>query len=185
MTTIPVESAGLSRRDFIRFGVLGGAVIASGATLSTLTGCSRAATPAADGFLHLRENDLALLRPLTPVLLAGAFEPTPEKVDHALRQMDLLLDGAVQGARAELYKLLDALHLAPMRWLLTGTWRAFDKQSTEQLRDTVQAWSQRNIGFSRLALRAICQPLAWAWYLTEEGVRHTGYPGAPKKVAAA
>ncbi|MCK0537002.1 Tat pathway signal protein [Alcanivorax quisquiliarum] len=184
MTTIDSPSAGISRRDFIRFGLIGGAVVASGATLSTLTGCARESQPAS-GFRHLRDSDLTLLRPLAPWLLAGAFEPTPANVDHALRQMDLLLDSAVPGARAELYKLLDGLHLAPMRWFLTSSWRAFDKQTPEQLRDTVRNWSERGIGLSRLALRAICQPLVWGWYLTEEGVRHTGYPGTPKKVVTA
>lgn len=182
--TTDSQSAGVSRRDFIRFGLLGGAVVASGATLSTLTGCARDSHPAS-GFQHLRDSDLVLLRPLVPVLLAGAFEPTVANIDYSLRQMDQLLDGAVPGARSELYKLLDGLHLAPMRWFLTGSWRAFDKQSPAQLQETVRNWSERRIGLSRLALRAICQPLLWGWYLTEEGVRHTGYPGPPKKVVTA
>lgn len=183
MTINPQDSAGLSRRDFMRFGLISGAVVSSGASLALLTGCSRDMSPAAD-FLHLRENDLALLRPLAPILLAGAFTPSAEKIEYALKQMDLLLHSASQGARAELFKLLDAMHLPPMRWYLTGTWRAFGKQSPEQLRDTVQQWSGRDNGLSRLALRAINQPLVWAWYLTEEGVRHTGYPGTPQRVVA-
>lgn len=183
MTINPPDSAGLSRRDFIRFGLISGAVVSSGASLALLTGCSRNMSPA-DGFLHLRDKDLVLLRPLTPILLAGAFTPSEEKIEYALQQMDKLLHSASQGARAELFKLLDAMHLPPMRWYLTGTWRAFDKQAPEQLRDTVQQWSERDNGLARLSLRAINQPLVWAWYLTDEGVRHTGYPGTPQQVAS-
>ncbi|WP_111657712.1 Tat pathway signal protein [Isoalcanivorax indicus] len=180
---VPVPG-GVSRRDFIRFSMMGSAVVASGATLAGVSGCSRTSTPAT-GYRHLRDSDLTLLRPLVPVLLAGAFVATEERVEQALQQMDLLLDSAVAGARADLFQLLDALRIGPARWFFTGTWRAFHRQDLDTLTQTVAHWSQRDNGLARLALRAIHQPLAWAWYLTEEGARSTGYPGPPKKVVAA
>ncbi|MBZ2189095.1 Tat pathway signal protein [Alcanivorax sp. JB21] len=173
-----------SRRAFIRFGLIGSAVVASGATLATVSGCASNTTPAS-GYRQLRDADLTLLRPLVPVLLVGAFDPTDDNIEHTLHGMDQLLDSAAPGAIADLHQLLDALQVAPMRRFFTGSWRHFGNQSTAELTETVTQWQQRNYELSRLSLRAISQPLLWAWYLTEEGARSTGYPGPPKKVLAA
>ena len=172
-----------SRRDFIRFGLIGSAVVASGATLATVSGCASNKAPAS-GYRQLRDADLELLRPLVPVLLVGAFAPTDDNIEQSLRGMDQLLDSAAPGAIADLHQLLDALQMAPMRRFFTGSWRHFANQDTAQLTHTVSRWQQRNYELSRLSLRAISQPLLWAWYLTEEGARSTGYPGSPKKVLA-
>lgn len=173
----------LNRRQFIRLGLVGGAVIASGATLSGLTGCSRQAAPA-EGFLHLRPADLALLSPLVPVLLAGAFEMNDANVRKALHGMDTLLSYGAPGARAEVFELLDFLQLAPARWFLTGSWQSFEAMDEQQAHAAVAHWARRDRGLSRLALRAIAAPLQWAWYMTPEGSRASGYPGPPQQVSA-
>ncbi len=179
----PPASIDLSRRQFIRLGLVGGAVIASGATLSGLSGCSRRADPA-EGFRHLRPADLALLAPLVPVLLAGAFEMNDASVRKALQGMDTLLDYGAPGARADVFELLDFLQLAPARWFLTGSWQSFETMDEAQAREAVAHWAGRDRGLSRLALRALAAPLQWAWYMTPEGSRASGYPGPPQQVSA-
>lgn len=183
MNSQPPATHGLSRRQFIRLGLLGGAVVASGATVSSLAGCSRRAEPA-DGFLHLRPADIALLTPLVPVLLADAFPVNEDNLRKALQGMDTLLDYSAPGARADVFELLDFLQLAPARWFLTGSWRAFDAMDDAQARAAVAQWAGRNLALSRLALRALAAPLQWAWYMTPEGSRSTGYPGPPRQVSA-
>ena len=173
----------MNRREFIRLGLVGGAVVASGATLAGLTGCAREHNPA-EGFLHLRDSDLAILAPMVPVLLAGAFEMSDASIHHALKEMDQLLDGAADAARAELYELLDGLRFAPVRRYITGSWRSLIGQNPENMGKTIDRWSKRNVSLSRMALRGIAQPMQWAWYITPEGAASTGYPGPPKQVSA-
>lgn len=176
--------AGLHRRDFLRLGLFGGALLAGGASLASLSGCASPDHPAA-GYQRLRDGDIPLISALVPPLLKGAFEMTPTNIENAVRGLDQLLVSAADGAITELYKLLDALQLAPMRWYISGSWKSFESQTAEQLDATLAAWDQRDTALARPALRGLTQPLIWAWYLTPEGSRSTGYPGPPQKVVSA
>lgn len=182
MTPSTDSPVGLSRRDFIRLGTAGTVIVATGAGLSTLTGCSRSQPPA-EGFHRLRQQDVDLLKPLVPVLLAGAL-PNNHDQTHlkALLEMDSLLDQTDHGAYAEIVQLYDALQFAPIRRYLTGHWGHFGKLSDARLRQALDNWRSHSRGFGRLTLRAVSQPLLMAWYLTPEGAASTGYPGPPKKV---
>ena len=177
------QHSGLNRRQFIQLGLVGGAVVSSGATLAGLSGCSREQAPA-PGHLHLRQSDLTILTPMVPVLLGGTFEMTDENVARALREMDRLLDNAAPAALIELRELLDGLRFAPVRRYITGSWRSLTEQNPEQMAATIERWSRRNVGLSRMALRGIAQPMQWAWYITPEGAAGTGYPGPPQQVSA-
>ena len=51
----------IGRRDFLKLGAGGAAVLASGSSLALLSGCSSGGAGPADGFLHLRDSDYLLL----------------------------------------------------------------------------------------------------------------------------
>ena len=66
------DTLALNRREFLRAGFFGSALLAGGAGVASLSGCSAAKIPA-EGFLHLRQADIELLTPMIPALLAGAL----------------------------------------------------------------------------------------------------------------
>lgn len=176
---------GVSRRGFLKLGFWGATALTLGAGgAGLLTGCSGDPGPAS-GFDYLRQKDLELLRPLMAPLLAGGLEAVPGAgPDQALAAFDRLLAGGSDGARGQLFQLLDLLQLGAARWWLTGTWAHFADQEPARLRDTLQTWADNDGGFARLAFKGLTQPLMMAWYVTPEGGRTTGYPGPPRNLAA-
>lgn len=176
---------GVSRRGFLKLGFWGATALTLGAGGATLlTGCSGDPGPAS-GYQYLRERDLELLRPLMAPLLAGGLDAVPGAgPDDALAAFDRLLAGGSEGARGQLFQLLDLLQLGAARWWVTGTWAHFADQDATQLRRTLAEWSGSRKGFSKLAFKGLTQPVVMAWYATPAAGRSTGYPGPPLNLAA-
>lgn len=177
------ESLTLGRREFLRVGFFGSALLAGGAGVASLSGCS-APMIAADGYLHLRPADLELLTPLVPVILAGALPNGEADVQPALQRLDTLFDGLNQGSRDALFKLYDVLQLGAFRWWVTDAWAHPASQSSEAIDSGLAKWSSNQNSFARLAFNGLCQPLTMAWYTDPEIAKTTGYPGPPRKVNA-
>ncbi|HCE41819.1 MAG: Tat pathway signal protein [Alcanivorax sp.] len=176
---------GVSRRGFLKLGFWGATALTLGAGGATLlTGCSGDPGPAS-GYQHLRERDLELLRPLMAPLLAGGLDAVAGAgPDDALKAFDRLLAGGSEGARGQLFQLLDLLQLGAARWWVTGTWAHFADQDEAQLQRTLAEWSDSDNGFAQLAFKGLTQPLMMAWYVTPDAGLGTGYPGPPLNLAA-
>lgn len=177
------ESLSLNRREFLRAGMFGSALLAGGAGVALLSGCSSSKV-AADGFLHLRPADLELLTPLVPLLLAGALPNGDADVARALQRLDTLLDGPAPATRDALFQLYDVLQLGPFRWWTMDAWAHPAKLSNEQIDQGLANWSRKQNSFARLAFNGLCQPLTLAWYTDPDVAKSTGYPGPPRKVIA-
>lgn len=177
------ESLTLGRREFLRAGLFGSALLAGGAGVASLSGCSAPMT-AAEGYLHLRQADLELLTPLVPVILAGALPNGEADVQRALKRLDTLFDSPSRGSRDALFKLYDVLQLGAFRWWVMDAWAHPASLSTEDLDNGMAKWSRKQNSFARLAFNGLCQPLALAWYTDPDIAKGTGYPGPPRKVNA-
>ena len=177
------ESLPLGRREFLRAGLLGSALLAGGASVASLSGCSAPMT-AADGYLHLRPADIALLTPLVPVILAGALPNGEADVQRALKRLDTLFDSPSQGSREALFKLYDVLQLGAFRWWVMDAWAHPASLNSEEIDQGMAKWSRKQNSFARLAFNGVCQPLMMFWYTDPDVARSTGYPGPPRKVNA-
>ncbi len=177
------ESLTLGRREFLRAGFFGSALLVGGAGVASLSGCSAPMT-AAEGYLHLRPADLELLTPLAPVILAGALPNGEADVQRALKRLDTLLDGPSQGSRDALFKLYDVLQLGAFRWWVMDAWAHPASQGSAQLDKGMAKWSRKQNSFARLAFNGLCQPVTLAWYTDPDAAKSTGYPGPPRKVNA-
>lgn len=168
------------RRDVLRAGVLGGAFLAGGSLLASLTGCSGHPQPAA-GFRVLRDSDVALLRPLIPVVLGRAMQSESDP-DRVLDLLDQTLLTTTAPIRKSFFQLYDLLQLGAARWWLTGNWSHPSELDGAVLKEGVANWEQKDNWFAKIAFRGLTQPLAMVWYASPEAGTSIGYPGAPKRV---
>src|SRR5690554_6182982 len=74
MTDTTADPSGLNRRQFLKIGLFGTALLATAGGIATLSGC--APETSAQGYQQLRESDLPMLRRVIPVLLADAGSET-------------------------------------------------------------------------------------------------------------
>lgn len=169
-----------ARRDILRAGLLGGAMLAGGATLASLAGCSGTPRPAT-GFRALRDSDVALLRPLVPAVLGPAVTSEAD-VERVLQLLDRTLAATTAPIRKGFFQLYDLLQLGPARWWLTGTRAHPSTLDAAALRDGLAHWEARDNWFAKIAFRGLTQPLAMVWYAAPDAAAGVGYPGAPKKV---
>lgn len=173
----------LDRREFLRAGIFGSALLAGGAGVASLSGCSSPSTPA-EGFMHLRAADIEMLTPLIPVVLAGALANGNDDIPRALQRLDALIDDVNPGNRGPLFQLYDVLQLGAFRWWTMGSWSHPNTLSDEHIDVGLGSWSRKQNSFARLAFNGLTQPLTMAWYTDPEVARSTGYPGPPRKVNA-
>lgn len=173
----------IGRRDFLKLGAGGAAVLASGSSLALLSGCSSGGAGPAEGFLHLRDSDLEVLRPWVPVILSDAARPNGDAdIHYALQRLDGLLESVAPVGRKMLSELYDVMHLGAFRWWTTGYWRDPASLSEQEKIAALDAWEHKDSSFARGAFRGLCSPLLMAWYTEPDIARTTGYPGPPLKI---
>lgn len=172
------------RRDFLRAGIYSSALLAGGAAVASLTGCSAPTPQAAEGFRYLRAADVELLTPLVPVILGAALQDEQADTLRALALLDGTLADASPTVRKALFQLYDLLQLGAARWWLTGSWTHPAQLSAEARAEGLQRWQDKNNSFARLAFRGLTQPVLMVWYAVAENGLGVGYPGPPKKVVA-
>ncbi|KZX82076.1 Tat pathway signal protein, partial [Alcanivorax sp. HI0013] len=131
---------GLNRRSFLKLGAAGSALLATGSSLTLLTGCSSNDGPAA-GYRYFRQQDVDLLTPLVGAVLGKALTDVGASAEDGMKAYDDLLDGAMPGTRATLFQILDLMQLGAARWFITGPWASFSEQSEDALQQTLAHWS--------------------------------------------
>ena len=169
---------GINRRDFLKMGAVGSAMLATGSSLALLTGCAKNDGPAA-GYRHFRQQDVELLTPLVGAVLGSALTEAGATAEDGMKAFDDLLEGGMPGTRAALFEVLDLMQFGAARWFITGTWASFADQSEEKLQQTLTHWSTSERGLSRMVFKGLTQPIFMAWYVTPKAARSTGYPGPP------
>lgn len=177
------NSLSLDRRGFLKLGAGGAALLAAGSTFSVLSGCSSGPKGAADGYLHLRASDIAVLTPWVPVVLSTESRPNGDAdIERALKVLDTLLENAGPLARKMLFELYDVMHLGAFRWWATGVWSDPATLSLEQRTAALKVWEHIDSSFGRAAFRGLTSPLLAGWYQAPDIALTTGYPGPPKKI---
>ena len=117
-----VENALLSRRGVLRVGAVASAFLATAGVGASLGGCS--ASSSARGFSVLRSSDLAILRALIPVMLAGSVADgsMPGAAKTTLSKLDDNLNHLSPALLTLTRQLFDVLAMPVTRGPLTGVW---------------------------------------------------------------
>ena len=170
----------VNRRQLLKIGLLGSAVLAGGGLLSrTFTA---AADGPASGFTMLRESDLPLLNRLTPLLLQGTApeEAMPQAVQDTLVSLDLGLQHLSPALAKQVQQLFDVLSLPLTRGPLTGVWVDWSHASDDELRAFLQRWQNSSLALLRQGHASLLQMILMAWYASPRSWAHCGYPGPPR-----
>lgn len=163
-TALPPVDQG--RRDFLRMGMTGTLVLSTVSLSAMLAGCASA--PPATGFRVLRAADIAVLRALMPVVLAGAM-PTDDSRERVLDESVSLLDGLLaassRAGQQQVHQLFDLMAFGPTRRLVVGLDKEWDKASPAEIDAFLTAWSRSRFDMLRAAYIALTQMITMNWYL--------------------
>lgn len=170
--------AGLSRRQVLKVGLLGGLLL-GGAGLAVSLG--RPADDPAGGYARLRSADLEVLGALVPVILAGAVpaERMPAALAGTLRGIDDSLTRLSPAMLGLTVQLLDVLALPLTRGPLTGIWGAWSEATPADLGRFLDRWRDSRLALLQRGHASLLQLVLMSWYGRPESWAHCGYPGPP------
>ena len=179
MTDTTLPGAGLSRRGLLKVGLFGSAFLATAGVTASLSGCS--ASVPASGLATLRSGDLAFLRALIPVVLAGAVKPEamPAAVEKTIAGIDYSLTRFSPAMLTLTVQLFDVLAMGITRGPLTGIWGSWENASAAEVSAFLQRWQNSSIGLLKMGHASLLQLVMLAWYGHPEAWAHCGYPGPP------
>lgn len=175
--------AGASRRQFLRVGALGSLVLSTLSLTALLTGCSSA--PMAPGCKVLRETDLAILRALAPVILAGELPAGVEAkaaIEETLLTLDAFLASTSGPGQKQLGQLFDLMHMPATRYTVVGLSDAWEEASVADLTAFLEHWRNSRFETLRAGYVALTQMLNMMWYLQPRSWAAIDY--APPMVVA-
>jgi hypothetical protein len=125
----------------------------------------------------------AIMRAVVPVMLAGALPQDPSQHREAVRETVVNIDRAINGLSPlqirEIGQLFTLLALAPVRWSLTGSTRAWDKATATDVDAFLARLRDSRIGLLRAAYDALHQLVFAAWYGNPSAWGALGYDGPP------
>ncbi|UZE86196.1 twin-arginine translocation pathway signal protein [Pseudomonas viciae] len=173
------DTPALSRRGLLKFSLGASAFLATVGLGASLSGCSP--SHPASGLAALRDNDLAFLRAVIPVMLdsAVAVEQIPAATDVTLRSLDTGLAHLSPAMLKLTRQLFDILTLGITRGPLTGVWGAWENASADDIRRFLDRWENSSLDLLRQGHSSLLQMVMMAWYSRAEAWAHCGYPGPP------
>ncbi len=172
----------LSRRNFLRVGVLGTLALSTISVSAMLTGCS--SPPAASGFRLLRESDLQVLRALLPVVLTVELPENGRTafVETTLHSLDEFLYGTSIASHKQISQLFDLLSMPFTRYTMAGLSQDWGKSSVQDLNAFLDKWRYSRFQLLRAGYQGLTQLIVMSWYLQPEAGEAIGY--APPRVVA-
>lgn len=173
------QTGAVSRRQLLKLGMIGGAVLATAGGIAGLSGAFRS-TPAV-GFQQLREADLPMLRSIIPVILDGALPAEPvTAVNAILRGLDNSLHHLSPNMRKQSLQLFDLLSMDITRGPFTGIWDSWENASQQAIEAFLQRWESSRLALLRQGHAALNQLVLLVWYSLPDSWAHSGYPGPPR-----
>jgi hypothetical protein len=172
------------RRQFLKLSAAGAAALSTMSAGATMSGCTSSSP--ASGMQVLRPEDLDLLRALMPAVMKGKIAVGDSaEIDKTLRSFDTLMADLSAPVVAGVHQAFDVLSFGLTRGLATGQWSAWSKASLEDAESALARLRDSSVGLLNAIYAAVTRLIISAWYLIPENAATTGYPGPPKKVAAA
>lgn len=158
---------GVSRRQFLRIGVMGGIALSTVSATALLTGCASA--PLAPGFAVLRSTDLVTLRAVAGVVLSDELPADPAAraaaIDETLKTLDAFLAGTSVAGQKQLLQLLDLMHMPATRYTVVGLSQAWEDASPGEIGKFLEHWRNSRFDTLRAGYNGLTQALNMMWYL--------------------
>jgi hypothetical protein len=170
-----------TRRQFIKVGVAGAAVLAAARWLD-----APQAAPA-KGYRALDARSAAIAAAFIPVVLDGSLPDEPQARARAIGEVVAAFDRAVAGlspsVQEEMQQLFSVMRFPPTRIALTGLWVAVEDSPREEIAAFLRRWRFSRFDIQRAGYQALTQLLQAAWYDNPSSWLAIGYPGPPSLAA--
>jgi len=166
----------VSRRQFIKFGVAGGLLLAAAGVARAQKGY-RAAT-GSDGLEVLTEGDGEVLAAVAPAILAGTGA-AGASLAAIVGSIDRAVAGLPPHLQAEVRQLLALLASSPGRRLLAGVSAAWPQASPAEVAAFLERWRFSRSALLQQAYHALHELVLAAWYARPDSWPALGYPGPP------
>ena len=166
-----------TRRQFLRTGLAGGALLVATHWIAPL-----GATPRA-GMRVLDAASANMLAALVPVGLEGSLPQDPAARERAVREVVEAFDRAIgvlsPAVRGEVQQLFSVLAFAPTRLAMAGLWSPLESASAGDSAAFLARWRHSRFDIQRSAYAALTQLIQAAWLDNPSAWPAIGYPGPP------
>jgi len=166
----------LSRRAFLKFGVVGAMLLASaGAARSRI----RDEPVSGQAVLTaLREKDLVVLAAIAPVILMGTAGA--ERTDVVIGGVERALAGLPPHLQIEVQQLLTLLASWPGRRFVAGVRSPWRDASQAEIAAFLDRWRYSRWALPQQGYHALHELVLAAWYAHPDSWATIGYPGPPR-----
>ena len=171
----------VSRRGFLKRGVLGGAILAGGGALALLAAPGRRARKAQGKLAALSPYEYAIFAAAAARLVPGdgaAGWPTVEALQTA-DKLDALLAKLHPAASRDFKRLLHVFESALTGLTATGTPLPFTRCTPVQQDRRLQAWRHARVELFRSGYQAMKRLAHALYYASPQVYERVGYPGPP------
>jgi hypothetical protein len=166
----------LTRRQFIKVGIAGAALLAAARYLD------RPLDTPSGSYRVLDEKSARIVRALAPVVLAGSLgagETHARNVADVVAALDRAVSGLAPAVQDELAQLFSLLSFAPLRVALTGLWTPVDEATAGDIEAFLTRWRHSRFNLLRQSYEALTQLIQASWYGNSASWGAIGYPGPP------
>jgi hypothetical protein len=167
----------VTRRQFIKVGIAGAAVLAAARLLD-----SPRAAPAA-AYRVLDELQARMIAVLVPVILAGSLPVEEAARAKATREVvesfDRAMSGLAPAVQDEIMQLFSFITFAPTRIAFAGLWAPLEDSSPEEIKAFLSRWRVSRFELQRVSYQALTQLIQASWYDNPEAWAAIHYPGPP------
>lgn len=165
-------STPLSRRAFLKVGVIGALALAAAGGVYRAT-----RRPEPPGKFVMDDTARTVLSAIVPVMLKGAMDSTPKNIDRAVASVQSTIAGLTLSAQKEIQDLFALLALGPSRRFLAGIPDDWPKARQEDVATFLQNWRTSRFGLLQSAYHGLHDLVFGSWYADESTWAAIGYPG--------
>lgn len=176
----------MTRRQWIKTGVAGGALLATAAwtTKGTFWGNgSRRAKTGAYEYTFLTHADRQVMQAIIPVILLDVFSETEghpkDLLEETIQRFDLAVSGLYPAVQGEIRQLFSLLTLGPGRMIVAGVWSSWEKASPEAIASFLTRWKTSRFSLLQTGYDALQQLSVAAWYGNPKAWAAIDYAGPP------
>ncbi|RJF91906.1 hypothetical protein [Noviherbaspirillum saxi] len=171
-------SKALSRRSFLKVGVVGGLALATAGSIYRLV-----RDPETPRRFVLDERTRNVLAAVAPVILTGALHPGSDDVQAVIERIEGAIQQLPLKVQKEIQDLFALLTLAPTRRFLAGLPDDWRIAKQEEIAAFLQSWRLHRIGMLQTAYHALHDLVVGPWYADESTWASIGYPGPIKELS--
>jgi hypothetical protein len=171
----------VSRRGFLKKGLLGGAILAGGGALALMAAPGKRTRAAQGRLAVLSPYEYAIFAAAAARLAPGDGAPDWPAAEtlHTADKLDAVLAELHPGAARDFRRLLHVFESALMGLTVTGTPIPFTRCTPAQQDRRLQAWRHGRVELFRSGYQAMKRLAHALYYSSPQIYARIGYPGPP------